>query len=199
MKTVKKITDTEYEIAKMIKSRWSPRVFSDQKITEEEMHQILEAGRWAPSSSNLQPWRIIWGIKGTETYNRIFDCLDPFNKKWAGNGTALMACAFKKDMDNGKDNFHALYDLGLFAANVTYQAESMGIAVHQMAGIDYKKAAKEFKFPENYHVATGISLGYYGGDPDDLNEDLRKSELKAGRERKPQSSFAFNGNFENKK
>lgn len=194
---IEKETPTEHSIYPLIKERWSPRVFSDKDISEKEVKTLLEAGRWAPSSSNQQPWRIIWGIKGSETYDRIFNCLHKFNKRWAGNAQVLWACAFKKDMKNGtKENFHALHDLGLFMSNVCMQAQSMGIAVHQMAGIDFKEAQKEFNFPENYHVATAAAFGYYGGNPNELDDDLKEEELKKERSRKKQSEFAFNGNFQ---
>ncbi|MBT0608675.1 nitroreductase family protein [Aequorivita echinoideorum] len=193
-----KETNPEHEILDILKNRWSPRAFSDKKITEKEVKILLEAGRWAPSAFNVQPWRIIWGIKGTETYDRLYNCLDEFNQSWADNAQVLMAGAFKKTKEGDKENFHALHDLGLFMANVYTQAHSMGIATHQMAGIDFKKAQKEFKIPEDFHVATGIALGYYGGDASVLPEDLQEKENKQKRERKPQSEFAFNGNFQNK-
>lgn len=193
--TIKKQTPTEYEIHPLVKERWSPRAFSSKIITDTDIHQLLEAGRWAPSSNNLQPWRIIWGLEGTETYNRIFDCLVEFNQGWAKGAPALMLGAIKKDTKDGKENFHALHDLGLFMGNVLTQAQSMNIALHQMAGIDYKKAAKEFGFPDNYHVATAVAIGYYGGNPASLPSDLQEQETKEKRERKSQSEFAFNGNF----
>jgi len=195
----KKQTPTEFEIHPLIENRWSPRAFSTKIITDSNIHTLLEAGRWAPSSNNLQPWRIIWGLEGTETYNRIFDCLVEFNQSWAKGAPALMLGAYKKDMKDGeKENFHASHDLGLFMGNVLMQAQSMDIAVHQMAGIDFEKARKEFNFPENYHVATGIALGYYGGNPASLPTDLQEPETKLVRERVKQNEFAFNGNFKKK-
>jgi len=192
-----KITKTDYPILESIKKRWSPRTFDNKPISEEQVKILLEAGRWAPSSSNIQPWRIIWGIKGTETYDRIFNCLDEYNQQWAGNGQVLWLNAFKKTMvNNEKDNFHALHDLGLFMGNVINQANSMGIAVHQMAGVRFKKAQKEFKVPEDYHVATAVAFGYFGGDVNKLSEKMRKQELEPERKRKPQTEFAFNGDFE---
>jgi len=194
---IEKETPTEYEIHNLIKQRWSPRCFSEKPISEETVKSLLEAGRWAPSSSNQQPWRIIWGIKGSKTYDKIFDCLHEFNQGWAGNAQVLWACAFKKDMQNGKkENFHGLHDLGLFMGNVCTQAQSMDIAVHQMAGIDFEKAKKDFNFPDNYHVATAAAFGYFGGNPDVLDDDLKEQELKKERSRNPQSEFAFNGNFQ---
>ena len=159
-------------------------MFSEKPITEAEVKKLLEAGRWAPSASNIQPWRVIWGIKGTEMYDRIFNCLDEFNQTWAVNAQLLWINAFKKTMEKkDKENFHALHDLGLFMGNVMHQATSMGIAVHQMAGVQFKKAHEEFNFTDDYHVATAVAFGYFGGDPDGLPDDLKKQELKEMRER----------------
>ena len=41
----------------LIIERRSVRHFSDQQLTEEQIDAILEAGRWAPSGLNNQPWR----------------------------------------------------------------------------------------------------------------------------------------------
>ncbi len=191
-----KETHTKYEIHPLIKNRWSPRAFAETPISETEIKTLLEAGRWAASSNNLQPWRIIWGLEGTEVYDRIFDCLVEFNQNWVKGAPALMLGAFKKDMKDGeKENFHALHDLGLFMGNVCTQATSMGIALHQMAGIDFKKAGKEFGFPENYHVATATAIGRFGGNVETLPDDLKEEETKVVRERQSQDTFAFNGNF----
>lgn len=86
---VNKTTPTDFPILESIKNRWSPRVFSNKPITEQQVKILLEAGRWAPSASNIQPWRVIWGLKGTEMYQRIFNCLDEFNSSWAGNSQLL--------------------------------------------------------------------------------------------------------------
>ncbi|MAP54958.1 nitroreductase family protein [Altibacter sp.] len=188
----------KHDIHPLLQERWSPRMFSDQTVMESEIQLLLEAGRWAPSSNNLQPWRIIWGAKGSKTYDRIFECLDSFNQKWAGNAPVLMLGAFKKTNAKDKENFHALHDLGAFSAHLTFQAQSMGLAVHQMAGVKHEKAHAEFKFTEDYHVATALAIGYYGGDRSDLPEDLEKIETPTS-ERTPRKDFAFNGDFKETK
>lgn len=191
-----KPASNKYPIIELIKNRWSPRVFSDKEISEETLHSLLEAGRWAPSSNNLQPWKIIYGFKDSDTYDRIYNCLADFNKLWANNSQVLIAGIFKKTMeDDEKENFHALHDLGSFMTNLSLQAQSMDIAVHQMAGIDFKKAAKEFNVPDNHHVATAVAVGYYGGEVSDLPEDLQKPENDINRKRKEISEFTFNGNL----
>jgi len=42
-----------------IKERRSIRQYSQEPISEDQLNQILEAGRWAPSRGNSQPWKFI--------------------------------------------------------------------------------------------------------------------------------------------
>lgn len=188
------IADTNYEIFALLKQRYSPRTFKDQKLSKEHIRQLFEAVRWSASSSNLQPWRFIYGVKGTEGYETIFNCLSDFNKSWADNAPLLLLTAYKEKKDNGEENFHALHDLGLCLGNMTVQAQYMGIAMHHMAGVDWKKAEQVFDIPKDYHVSTAIALGYYGGDLDELSEDLQKQETEQ-RTRIPLEKFAFEGKW----
>ena len=44
------------ELLQLMKNRRSIRKFSKHPIPLEEIYQILEAGRYAPSGANMQPW-----------------------------------------------------------------------------------------------------------------------------------------------
>ncbi len=102
----------------------------------------------------------------------------------------LALTAYKEKNDEGKENFHALHDLGLCLGNLTVQAQYMDIGVHHMAGVNWKKAQDVFNVPEGYHITTAIALGYYGGDLESLPDDLQKKET-AQRQRIPYKQFAF--------
>ena len=47
------------EVFDCIKNRRTVREFRPEPIPEEVIHKILQAGRWAPSSSNSQPWHFV--------------------------------------------------------------------------------------------------------------------------------------------
>ncbi len=47
------------EILELIRSRRSVRRFLDRPVEQEMVDRILEAGRWAPSGRNNQPWRFV--------------------------------------------------------------------------------------------------------------------------------------------
>ena len=185
-----KIAQNDYEIYALIKQRYSPRIFDDKSLTDQDINRLFEAVRWSASCYNWQPWRFIYANKGSDAYDKIVDCLSEFNQSWAKNAPLLLLTAYKKENPDGKENFHALHDLGLSLGNMAVQAEYMGIGLHHMAGVDWKKAHEVFEVPKGYHITTAIAAGYYGGNLNDLPEDLQDAEV-AERNRKPQQEFAF--------
>lgn len=189
-----KTAKTDYRISPVLADRWSPRQFSDREVSHEQMHRLLEAARWAASSANGQPWRFMYTFRGTDAYNLLVDHLSDWNQKWVRNAPVLMLTAYKKKFDNGKENFHALHDLGLAIGNLTFQAAIMELAVHSMAGVDWQKAHKTYNIPEGYHIATAVAVGYYGGKSAELPDDMAKTEI-APRERIPQNAFAAEGKW----
>ncbi len=65
------IRKSKYPVNQIILNRWSPRAMSGENITEEQLYTILEAGRWAQSSYNNQPWRFIYAFKDTPYWGKI--------------------------------------------------------------------------------------------------------------------------------
>jgi len=74
---IKKLAETEVEIAPLISERWSPRVFDAEFIIDEgSVKSILEAARWAPSCFGDQPWKfIIFQKKDALQWVNALNCL----------------------------------------------------------------------------------------------------------------------------
>src|SRR6201984_3247440 len=70
-------------IGSLFLDRWSPRAMSGEEITEEELLTLFEAARWAPSSYNNQPWRILHARRDTPHWPVFFNLLVEFNQGWA--------------------------------------------------------------------------------------------------------------------
>lgn len=47
------------EFKEVVVKRRSVRKFKKDAIAEESLRKVLEAGRWAPSAGNCQPWRFL--------------------------------------------------------------------------------------------------------------------------------------------
>src|SRR5262245_17972387 len=50
--------DTE-NLLEILRKRRSVRVYKSGKVTAKQLETILEAGRWAPSGANTQPWEFV--------------------------------------------------------------------------------------------------------------------------------------------
>ncbi len=192
---MEKPAKTKYPVHELLRRRWSPVAFSDRRVDPETIGSLLEAARWAPSSFNEQPWSFIIATKDDPAeYERLLSCLIEFNQQWARKAPVLMlTVASLKFARNQKDNRHAFHDVGLAAANLVVQATSLGLVVHQMAGILPDKAREVFRIPEGYEAVTGIAVGY-PGDAAKLDEKLRRRE-QAPRSRKPLEEFVFSARW----
>lgn len=190
-----KIAHPDYEIMPLIAQRWSPRAFAARMVEKEKLQRIFEAARWAPSSSNEQPWRFIVGFAGDVTYQKIFSTLVEFNQLWAGTAPVVFLAVAKTSSDKnpGRENKSAHYDLGQAMAYLTLQAMHEGLYVHQMGGFDSTRAAQLFGLSEEYRVVTANTIGY-PGNPETLHPNLRAMEVSA-RERKPLTNLVFDEAF----
>lgn len=186
---------TNYPVNDLIAERWSPRAFKNEALTEEQILSLFEAARWAASAFNEQPWHFVYATQDDKAaYDKILDCMVEFNQNWAKNAPLLILTAIRKNFTKtGDSNPIALHDLGLAIGNLTTQATSMGLYVHNMTGFDAGKAQQLFEIPSDYQVATLIAAGYKT-QSSILPDDLKQAE-EAARERKALSTIAFRGEW----
>ncbi len=194
---MEKPAQTEYPIHELIKQRWSPLAFNSRPIESEKIGSLLEAARWAASCFNEQPWFFIVATQdNTQEYEKLFSCLVEANQKWAKDAPLLMLSVAKLSFQrNNKPNRHALHDVGLAMGNLTLQAQSLGLFLHQMGGFDADKARTLYNIPEDYEPVAAIAVGY-PGNVNQLDADLQQRELSP-RNRKPLTEFVFSGTWNN--
>jgi nitroreductase len=190
-----RLASTEHPVHNIIRERWSPRAFSDKPIPAELLRSLFEAARWAPSSSNEQPWAFVVARKDeVEAHSRLLGTLVEFNQAWAKHapllGIAVSALAFAR---NGNANRNAFYDTGAAMAYLTVEATTRGLFVHQMAGFDHGKASEVLAIPTGWEPIAAFVVGY-PGDPQTLPETLREREM-AERTRKPLKEFVMSGRW----
>ena len=185
----------EYPVHELIRERWSPRAFSRKEISSEDLRSLFEAARWAPSSSNEQPWAFIVATRNdNQNFTKALQPLVEFNVNWAKNayvlGFAVAELAFAK---NKTPNRNAHYDTGAAMSQLTTEATSRGIFVHQMAGFDPDTARQVFEIPSGWDAIAAFAMGY-PGDPASLPQPYRDRET-APRVRKPIREFVMNGKW----
>jgi len=186
---------TDFPVHDFIAERWSPRAFSDKPVAPDVLVSLFEAARWAPSSSNEQPWTYIVATKeDAEDFAKLVSVLVPSNVTWAQQAPVLaLAVAELSFAKNGTPNRNAQYDVGAAGAWLTVEATSRGLFVHQMAGYDHDKAREVFAIPAGWEPIAAMAIGY-PGDPESLPQPLRDREV-APRTRKPISEFVMSGSW----
>ncbi|MDB5920787.1 MAG: Nitroreductase [Massilia sp.] len=181
-----------FPIDKQFLDRWSPRAFSDRPVTEEQVMTVLEAARWAPSASNLQPWRFFYGIRGEPEFDTLLSLLVPFNEGWAKNAGALIFITSVTSFDGSRQNITHSFDAGSAFMSLSLQAHSMGLVAHGMAGVEFQKVAVVLALPENLKVEAAVAIGYQG-DVSTLPDALQKREGPS--QRQPLADMVFKGHF----
>ena len=91
MKSVK----PDHPVDRIFVDRWSPRAMSGEEISHGELLTLFEAARWAPSSMNNQPWRILYASRSSRHWQLFFDLLVDSNKVWCANAAALLVVISK--------------------------------------------------------------------------------------------------------
>ena len=193
---VGKTRSTTYDINPLIVNRWSPRSFANEEIADKELFSLFEAARWAPSSSNSQPWRFIYAKRNSKNWNDLFNLLIDFNKQWCSGASALVVIVSRKNFENnGKPSITHQFDTGAAWENLAIQAVSQGLVTHAMAGFDYEKARRDLAVPDDYEVVAMVAIGKRG-PKEKLSPELQTREIP--NTRKPLSEIVMEGKFENK-
>lgn len=157
------------EVLRTIKNRRTIRRFKSDPIEDEKLQAILDAGRWAPSFSNLQPWRFIV-IKDQKLKNAL-DKAARESVLHLGINEApviILVC-----VDRRIDPLHAIEAGAAATQNMTLAATSLGLGAGWIGiwGTEAETSIKKiFKLPETVRAVSLLPLGV----PDESPEGHRK-------------------------
>jgi nitroreductase len=187
----------DYVIDSQFTERWSPRAYTGEVISEEEVMKMLEAARWAPSSNNAQPWRFVIVLRQDPEWDALFETLNPVNQVWAHKASALVAIASYQlaakagSPDLVANGMHA-FDTGSAWAYMAMQAHLNGWSLHGIGGFNKEAGAQVLKMPADHSLQMLAAVGKRG-DAAQLPDALKERE--APNARKPLSALAKRGSF----
>jgi nitroreductase len=192
---MQKSHEVAYPVSDLIRNRRSIRSFSGEPVSEEKIRSLFEATRWAPSSTNEQPWYYLYVTRNqVALWDKYIECLEDSNKIWAKGAALLIFSMTRKQFTrHSADNIHAMYDLGGANSFLAIQAVELGLQVRQMAGYNAERVKENLAIPGNFIPGVFIAVGY-PGNATSLPEHLQLREA-APRERFVQEEFVTNGIF----
>jgi nitroreductase len=158
---------------------------------------LFEAARWAPSSNNSQPWRLLFAKRDSAYFDDFLSLLNPRNQSWAYRASVLIVIVSKTTyaqpgQPGAAKALNHSFDAGAAWANLALQAQLLGWSAHAMGGFDREKARDVLNVPDHFHVDIAVAVGKRG-DKSILPEELRPREKP--NERLPISEITIEGRF----
>ena len=157
------------DVLEAIKERRSVRKYEPRAVPEEKLTQVLEAGRWAPSAGNSQPWKFIV-VRDEKVKSELARVA-----VW-GSFLAQAPVAIAVVIDPQASN-HPVEDGAAATQNMLLAAHALGLGTCWIGsyGSGYEESAKEvLGIPGDKRLLSLISLGYPAESP------TRKTRLELG-------------------
>ncbi|MBS1186779.1 MAG: oxidoreductase [Burkholderiaceae bacterium] len=170
-----------HPVSQLFIDRWSPRAMSGEGIAESDLMTLFEAARWAPSSNNNQPWRILYARRESAHWPLFLGLLTESNQVWAQHAAALLLFISKTTFDfNGKPSITHSFDTGAAWENLALQGWLNGYVVHGMQGFSYQRARDELQIPDAFQIEAMAAIGKPGA-VSTLPEALQQREFPSDR------------------
>ncbi|MGA9387494.1 MAG: nitroreductase family protein [Candidatus Bathyarchaeia archaeon] len=176
------------DFSEVIAKRRSIRKFKEDSVSDEALSRVLEAGRWAPSAGNTQPWRFIV-VTDPEVRQRIAAvCTESSKKAWSrftperakylaqrggswdkssmGRIPALVVVCYEV-LERMREEF-VLGSAWAAIENMLLAATAEGLAscIYTYYDLEEEQKLKEIlRVPNKYRIAAMIQLGFSCVEP----------------------------------
>ena len=167
------VCSKEEALYEVIMTRRSIRDYKEEPVCREQMAKILEAGIYAPSAMNMQPWAVrvvdnkefIYGVTAIAVASNPKIAEQPGFRNIFRNAptVAFIACP--------EESYSGEYDCGLLSQNMMLSAWSMGVGSCCLGSVipvmnmeEAKPYMERLQLPEGYKLLVGIAFGYPAQD-----------------------------------
>ena len=148
----------------LLKGRRSIRRYRPDPVPDEMVEQLLEAGQWAPSASNRQPWAFI--VVRDETIRRqVARHAAYYFIRWAHVAEAPLLIVLCGDARNRIYQRFLHEDVGLAGSQIMLQAKALGLGTCWIGALDRKAISGILKLPDHLEIVALLTVGFPAEDP----------------------------------
>ena len=164
------------DVKKAILERKSIRKYKKDVPSHDEIMEVLDAARLAPSGTNAQPCRYKI-IKDDKTKKKLKE--DGIAKQgFVYDAPVLIVCCadpsvYKKTALDSDNEVRAIRDLSIASSFLVLRAAELGLGTCYIGWIEKEKIKQTLGIPNNFVVPFIITLGY----PDEIKEATLKKPL----------------------
>jgi nitroreductase len=128
------------------------------------IEQLLEAGRWAPSASNRQPWAFIV-VRDRALIEQAAQHAVYFFNRWAHVAEAPLLLVL---LGHRKSRIYRRFmheDVGLAGSQIMLQAAALGLGTCWIGGLDPKSLSDLLNVPPEWEIVGLLTVGFPAKDP----------------------------------
>lgn len=147
----------------LIKHRYSVRRYRPDTVDEQLLHQVLEAGRLAPTAANRQAFRliVIRTAGNEEALKRIYP-----NDWFVNAPLVLCACGIPDgNWVRGDGKNYNDVDVAIVMDHIILQAADLGLGTCWIGAFDAAAARNLLQLPPGVEPIAFTPLGYAADDP----------------------------------
>lgn len=140
----------------LVKKRRSIRKYKPDPISDQELKEILEAARLAPSSKNRQCWQYI-----IVTDQSIKEKIVATGMEWISEAPVIVvACADPALSAHKPGMDYFMLDIGISLEHLILAAANLGIGTCWIGTFDEKTVKEALGIPDEIRVVAYTPLGY---------------------------------------
>jgi nitroreductase len=168
-----------------IQGRRSIRKYTDRKIDEKTLLQLIESARLAPSGSNTQPWHFLT-ITSQEMREKVTKV--SHDQKWMLSAPLFIACIAEAPSDKtlaldeqscNAELKRSIRDTSIATEHIVLEAVSLGLGTCYVAWFTQKEIKAVLNLPSNTYVVSILTVGYPEENPIQRNRKKLEEILHA--------------------
>jgi len=151
-------------LLELIKHRRSVRRYLPDPVPHEMVEQIMEAGRWAPSANNQQPWAFIV-VTDDDLCKRVAQHATYYLARHARVDEAPVLIVMCGQIQSRVYRRYLRGELGMAGMQMMLQAAALGLGTCWVDGLDRDEIAKILQVPEYLEIVALITVGFPAETP----------------------------------
>ena len=152
---------TGINLFKIIKERRSIRRYKEKEIPMEEINKILEAGIYAPSAGNRQPWEFII-VRRNDNKKKLAEAA--YNQNWIMEAPVIMVVCTNINRtairygERGR-TLYCIQDTAAAIQNILLAAYTMGYGTCWVGAFNEQKVKEILNIPRDIRPVALITIG----------------------------------------
>jgi nitroreductase len=158
------------QVLELIRDRRSVRHYSERPVGDDEVLAVLEAGRWAPSGMNNQPWRFVV-VRDSGVKEQIAE-LSHYSRVFREAPVLIPVFIHKPSMYNEVKDHQSV---GACLQNMLLAAHGLGLGAVWLGEIlkNADQVRQVLGLTEDHELMAVVALGW----PDEKKSDGRRKDM----------------------